>query len=1082
MEEQSRRWATEQELKEERHAARAAAGLERRGLAHADVELRAAAEALAVAESTVLSEQQQRGHAVLRAETAEAMLDKQAAIGTTLRLQERRDAGKTAELNAAREKTGELRARLQELGVEPAFGQRQVAGRQAGKMDEDTTKQVPLNLKVTLISPRVDGTNDFTSRELEFMRRIVDECGISFEAYAKANVLFLQKLIGNQLHKDPRLNEAFTVCNRAAESAFVKLGLLDAEIAKEKGIADTSPYAVGMDGGNKGRAMNIIALSTWCQATSKPHLRPLACSDLSGDQTAKNSSSVVLTALEADGRHPGRLVQSITDGATAAKAESDAVVAGLHEKAVAAARRDAGAGLPPVDYTPVKETCSIHGAVLEENHGMEAFAPGRMLEDWLRLFHELFASAEATLARVLRHIWVQVAKLPGTLYDKCLASIPLATSSKWEIIYKTCFKLLPILMPLTTHEHTMHRATPMLKLFLEKCRGYLRGDLSVDGTKVSAAVVEKIRWLSGVLYEGQLVGGIHLVVDVWEQSYHKFFKFAKSPSKYGNFDSPHLRHMMAERVLECTAWYAKALADPKCALPRFQQYAATLGGAKQHELEGRAVAFLRAAEESHQTWNGTTWTQAHHLFGFLCLEPRRQCFAAAILAHIGAGGEAVAPKDDVDRLMLKRLQEHAADGSLDALVVRLNLKKEQVTKELQLLASAPPGETALNPILSLDRTPCLFSKFIPLLFVGFAHNLRIESLVSVLGKLERAHPKANSQLLNNMFIYRTGNECERDIRRGPAMRSTCDGGARAAARELAAEGKGLREASRSKKQFNMLQRQAELRAARHNGLRRHRGKKSARQKRKQWRADFDDARAQLDRIKFEHLAGSHSVTAKGNKRRAALTASECALLVPRLHAAAAKVAGVRGSIYKQAKLVKAGKARLAAEKSEMQTVQVRLARKRPRNAAELRRCADDRPERRDPTRQLPARKRSATFIEEESDEDDKEEEYVGESEDDEYVHDTSAAPPPPVDAPAHAVEETEEQRAQKEERNRQKEERNRRADVVKKLRAEAKGLRARLNELRGGERQPTEPSKLKEFKEKLPLYEEVKQRIESFDR
>ena len=138
----------------------------------------------------------------------------------------------------------------------------------------------------------------------------------------------------------------------------------------------------------------------------------------------------------------------------------------------------------------------------------------------------------------------------------------------------------------------------------------------------------------------------------------------------------------------------------------------------------------------------------------------------------GGGGAEVAAQDEVDRLMLKRLQAHAADGPLNALVERLELKKKVLTDELRLLASAPPGETALNPLLSLDRTPCLYTKFIPLLFVGFAHNLRIESLVSVLGKLERAHPKANSQLIDLMFIYRTGNECERDARRAPAMRST----------------------------------------------------------------------------------------------------------------------------------------------------------------------------------------------------------------------------------------------------------------------------------------------------------------------
>ena len=36
--------------------------------------------------------------------------------------------------------------------------------------------------------------------------------------------------------------------------------------------------------------------------------------------------------------------------------------------------------------------------------------------------------------------------------------------------------------------------------------------------------------------------------------------------------------------------------------------------------------------------------------------------------------------------------------------------------------------------------------------------------------------------------------------------------------------------------------------------------------------------------------------------------------------------------------------------------------------------------------------------------------------------------------------------------------------------------------MRGQERRPTEPWKLKEFKEKLPRYEELKERLLSFDR
>ena len=47
-----------------------------------------------------------------------------------------------------------------------------------------------------------------------------------------------------------------------------------------------------------------------------------------------------------------------------------------------------------------------------------------------------------------------------------------------------------------------------------------------------------------------------MIVDVWEQSYGEFHHFAKSPSRYGSFEPPHLRHMMAERAVMDTLWYA----------------------------------------------------------------------------------------------------------------------------------------------------------------------------------------------------------------------------------------------------------------------------------------------------------------------------------------------------------------------------------------------------------------------------------------------------------------------------------------------------------------------------------------------
>ena len=51
-----------------------------------------------------------------------------------------------------------------------------------------------------------------------------------------------------------------------------------------------------------------------------------------------------------------------------------------------------------------------------------------------------------------------------------------------------------------------------------------------------------------------------------------WFTFAKSNLVYDGFESPHLRHQMAEQACKGTLWYRDALANvanPAAALPSF---------------------------------------------------------------------------------------------------------------------------------------------------------------------------------------------------------------------------------------------------------------------------------------------------------------------------------------------------------------------------------------------------------------------------------------------------------------------------------------------------------------------------------
>ena len=103
----------------------------------------------------------------------------------------------------------------------------------------------------------------------------------------------------------------------------------------------------------------------------------------------------------------------------------------------------------------------------------------------------------------------------------------------------------------------------LIERFLAQCRKLFQGSTDVDADKRKAHPhVEKINRLSGLFQHGKLQAGIYAVIDLWEQAYNEFFQFAKSPSEFGNFDAPHLRHMIAEQVACDKIFYRNMRADP----------------------------------------------------------------------------------------------------------------------------------------------------------------------------------------------------------------------------------------------------------------------------------------------------------------------------------------------------------------------------------------------------------------------------------------------------------------------------------------------------------------------------------------
>ena len=513
--------------------------------------------------------------------------------------------------------------------------------------------------------------------------------------------------------------------------------------------------------------------------TRQPEAHPLAAADLFRSESHENVAAVDVRAQERMGLNPARLSAVLTDGTEHAVQEGIAVVESNLEKAQA---QPNGSRLDYHDKA-LREWCCIHGWALEEKCGMEAAFPKEYLVDATRLLWELVASPESGRRTYYADVWVRECHLPADHFDM-LAKMPEPTSAKWEVMYKVCKSLLPLLEP---HGDLLVPAARRCKLeiFLDRCRELNCG--SMDDERAQRVVhphTEKVKLITGALADLDMIAGIYLTVDAWEQCYAEFMRFCKSKARYGDFAQPFLRHMIAAEVCRVTVWYRQARASPARHLPRVfkfinaprrRDHVETMTAEKRTSLEKRAAAFLEVAEERHLKWNGTTWTRPRHLLGQLCDEDHRQWLAQELLVVLGFEqqlGEAIsqhaargrrvaaparaAPAGEVGQLLLAHLRARHDDGTLKAELACWpnEFASRQVIDELLLLATAAPRQTTVDPVLSKEETPRLWGQFVGMLFTGPVHNLLLESLVSRKSEIERIHRNASAETIDHRWLYR----------------------------------------------------------------------------------------------------------------------------------------------------------------------------------------------------------------------------------------------------------------------------------------------------------------------------------------
>lgn len=832
-------------------------------------------------------------------------------------------AGKQAELDAARSAYAEIHVKLEALR-EAATLQRMRSAAEAPPL---------MQLRV-----RDADTSALLPRTREFQRAMVDEANGSLEGAATQFSLAYQLLYG--VPPPPHLSFS----SKSFKKSFDVLGVVDERVEAAVSRAAAAPWAFGADGGNKGnRPMNMVAVSEWSWALGKPLASPLACGDLHKDQSAKNCAAICERAFERAGKLPALCCAGVSDGADAATQEIGGALDGQHVKSGAAGLR-----------LSFQEYCCIHGIALEENAGLDAVAtamgrkPG-MLVDGLRILWEVVAGPDSQ-PNFYRQVWCVDCGLP-LLQFEVLAKMAEPTQSKWQIMFEICSKLLPLFEPIADPTIPAALMASPLEKFFATLRKLFQG--STDALKATRAVhthKDKILLLSGLISEFCIQANMTILVDVWEGVYSNFYKFCKSPSRYGQFEQPHLRHMMAAEVAKVTIFYTKAHSEPKKHLPRLYKligsscrraFAEQLDETRRCCFAKAGTAFLEKAAEKHAKWNGSTWMRARHLLGLLCDEQRRAAFATELLELMGAGAELeqwradngavrAAPSDDVGKLLHDRLCAAHKDGSLGRELGMWGLRTDPLVRELLLLATADERQTDIDPLLNAKETPRLFQKCISMLFVGFAHNLLLESYVSRLAQLEKIHPGMHALTVDKIFMYRARQTRGRALRLDASVRAVRGGGLRRASVAAALKGSQLKgSACRSKAQQRMMCEQAEARGRRYaEACISKRGSGSIAAQLRCERDRHDAEAARVAHVKLESLRTSCTVTPTGRARKLPLTAIACRAALPALTPGVEQKTS-RGNQFKVVEIIRAGLKGVSERAKDQALVAVQLARKGP---------------------------------------------------------------------------------------------------------------------------------------------------------
>lgn len=588
--------------------------------------------------------------------------------------------------------------------------------------------------------------------------------------------------------------------------AFRKLGTIDRAREAAAAATDPYPYSVNSDTGNDGTEREVAALGTWDAARNMPRALALCCAHIAHDQSGRNGADVLDRQLDLAGRKPEKCCGAGGDstahagGTNPNASQREGLRARLVAKGLESGRM-------------LLYGCIRHFKELELKATFEAGWPGAQAENFLfTLRYVIHKDPE-----FWRGVWCDSGAKTGPVdvYNRCLASMPIPTASKWECMDEACRKFLATF---EVNEARRGIGVTMIEEFVTRARELLRGtaDEALPNKAGTHGDKSKFDVFAVDLQNVQLMGAIYATLDLAVANSGPFHHWCKQCCPIYGFSNDFKAHLMAVKACEEAEFWVIAEADSKIAFPGvhgFMQrtynraHTELMTSTTKEKLSASMTKAIAAGKAKNEEWMLAQYTRAPFLLGVVTDERHRLLTAQLILRALGHGVRldasltvaklaSAAPKDAVQRRLAACIERERASGELCAWWERWALGAS--LDEWLLLAMAPSQDYG-NPVLCIERTPTVWKALIPL-FVLMVHNTRLESYVSKQKQLQQGHNTTPS-MVNAIFMHHAGLEETRALLTSNQMRSTTGSGARhKGALEEASKGHQLTDPMRNKLQ------------------------------------------------------------------------------------------------------------------------------------------------------------------------------------------------------------------------------------------------------------------------------------------